>query len=177
MATGLFRDYLSPDDVVTVNASGTGLTISKGDWVAYSGAYAIAANTGVASYKASGIGVALANNPTYDELGVIRVNTALPVATRGLFRVSGVYSSPQDGTDITLGIPVCPASTSSGIVGQTGATGVGPCWLTAALVRISSNPTGALASGIGKLVAFYKAGDVSANEFDIQILPQRPDYF
>ena len=125
------------------------------------------------------MGIALANNPIYDELGVARVNTALPVLVRGFVRVSGAISAAQDGTDLTLGMFMRPLTTASGIVGTTGNTGVGAIWDTAAMVRISSNPTGALASGVATLVKFEKAGDVSANEVIIYVhgLGQRPDYF
>ena len=63
MATGLFKDFLASDEIVPVNASGTALTITKGDYVVFSGIWAIAANSGVAGYKNSGLGVAMANNP------------------------------------------------------------------------------------------------------------------
>ena len=117
------------------------------------------------------------NNKIDDELGVARTNSALPIYTRGIFRVSGVYSSTLDGTDVALGVVVMPNSTSSGIVGQTGASGVGPCWATAAMMSISGNPTGAPPKGVAKIVGLYKGGDASANQLDIMIYPQRPDVY
>lgn len=174
MATGQFNDFLYDDAVIPVNASGTALTITKGDWVAFSGIWAIAANTGIASYKNSGVGVALANNPTYDSQGVARIQTALPVLTRGIIRATGM-SAVGDGSDILLGLPVKPITTGSGIVGQTGATGIGARWATAPLQGISANPTGAVASGVGKLVGIAAVGPTG--QWDIQIIPQRPDYF
>lgn len=177
--TGIFKDYLSNGDIVFGNASGTALIITKGDFVAFSGAYVIAVNTGVASYKVSGVGVALGNNPWGDNLNRQQINTAVPILTRGTIRASGAVSSLQDGSDILLGTPMRPITTGSGIVLTTGATGVGAVWDTAALVKISANPTGALASGVATLVRFLKAGDVSANEVEIYLhgLGQRPDYF
>ncbi len=174
MATGLFRDFLYDDAIIPVNASGTALTITKGDWVAFSGLWGIAANSGIAYYKVSGVGVALANNPWYDELGVPRPNSALPVLRRGVIRASAAVSAAGDGSDWTLGSPVFPATTASGIVGQTGRTGMGPAWMTAALQKISANPTGALASGVGVLVGIEGG---STGKVDIVIMPQRPDYY
>ena len=61
----------------------------------WSGAYAIASNTGIAYNRASGIGIALENNPWVDELNVRRANTGLAVLTRGVVRVTGAVSSLQ----------------------------------------------------------------------------------
>lgn len=174
MATGQFKDFLNDDQIIPVNASGTAFTVTKGDWVAFSGIWAVAANSGVAGFKTSGIGIAMANNPQYDELGVARPNTALPVLTRGVVRVSGT-SAVGDGSDVLLGLPVYPRTTGSGIVGQTGATGMGAIWATAAFQQISGNPTGALASGVARLVNVAVAG--STGQWDILIIPQRPDYY
>lgn len=63
MATALFAPFLSDDSIVYGNASGTALVVTKGDWVIGSGNWVIAANSGNAGFKASGIGIALANNP------------------------------------------------------------------------------------------------------------------
>ena len=63
MATALFNNFLNDDAVIAVNASGTALTVTKGDYVAFSGLWAIAANTGVAGWKTSGVGIAMGNNP------------------------------------------------------------------------------------------------------------------
>lgn len=177
MATGQFNDFLNDDAVIPVNASGTALTITKGDWVAFSGIWAIAANTGIAYYKNSGVGIALANNPVYDSLGVPRVNTALPVLTRGIVRVTGM-SAAGDGSDVTLGLPVKPITTGSGIVGQTGATGIGSRWATAPLVGVSAAIgalTATVPSGVATLVGIAAAG--STGQWDIKLAPQRPDYF
>lgn len=175
MATALFNDFLNDDAIIAVNASGTALTITKGDYVAFSGIWAIAANTGVAGWKTSGLGVALGNNPWYDELGVPRVNTALPVLVRGIVRVTGT-SAVGDGSDITLGIPVKPVTTGSGIVGLTGATGIGAIWTTAAFVAASgaTSVAGGTNGGVGRLVNVAKVG--STGQWDVQLLAQRPDY-
>lgn len=175
MATALFNDFLHDDAIIPVNASGTANIITKGDYVAFSGVYAVAANTGVAGWKASGIGIALANNPWYDELGVARVNSALPVLVRGVVRVSGT-SAVGDGSDVLLGLPVRPTTTSSGIVGQTGATGIGPIWTTAAYVGASgaTSVVPGAAGGVARLVRVVEAG--STGKWDILLMPQRPDF-
>lgn len=175
MATALFNDFLADDAVIPVNASGTALTITKGDYVAFSGVYAVAANTGVAGWKTSGIGIALGNNPWYDELGVARVNTALPVLVRGIVRVTAT-SGVGDGSDFLLGLPVKPTTTASGIVGQTGATGIASIWMTAAFASVSAGTSyvpGAQ-GGVARLVNVVKGG--STGQWDIMLMPQRPDF-
>lgn len=176
MTTALFRDFLYDDATIAVNASGTALTITKGDWVAYSGIWAIAANTGIAYYKASGVGIALENNPVYDELGVPRVNTSLTVLRRGVIRASAGESAAGDGSDYKFGVPVRPVTTGSGIVGQTAATGMGAMWQTAAFVGVSAS-VGALTAlvpgGVGILVGIVGG---STGKLDILLSPQRADY-
>lgn len=175
MATALFNDYLNDDAIIAGNASGTALTITKGDYVAFSGLWVVAANTGVAGWKTSGIGVALGNNPWYDELGVARANTALPILVRGVIRVSGT-SALGDGSDVTLGLPVKPVTTGSGIVGQTGATGMGAIWTTAAYIAVSGGTANAIGvvGGVGRIVNIFAAG--STGQWDVQLAPQRPDF-
>ena len=111
----------------------------------------------------------------YDELGVPRVNTALPVLVRGVVRVTG-SSAVGDGTDILLGLPVRPTTTSSGIVGQTGATGIGPIWTTAAFASVSAGTSyvpGAQ-GGVGRLINIASVG--STGQWDVLLIPQRPDF-
>lgn len=67
MATAVFRNFLYDDQILYGNASGTTLVVTHGDWLAYSGLWVVAANTGVAGWKASGVGIALSNNPYYDK--------------------------------------------------------------------------------------------------------------
>ena len=169
MSTALFAPFLSDDSIIYGNASGTANVITKGDWVIGSGNWVIAANSGNAGFKASGMGVALANNPWYDELGVARTQTALPVLRHGIIRVSGM-SAATVGTHAPVMTPVFPSTTSSGIVGQTGATGMGPVWVTAPLVNISSNPTGARPSGVARLLAVISYG--STGQWDVLLAPE-----
>ncbi len=172
MTTALFYDFLSDDAVIAGNASGTALTVTKGDYVAFSGLWIIAANTGVAGYKTSGLGVALAQNPWFDELGVARANTALPVLVRGIVRVTG-SSAVGTGEDITLGLAVKPTTTGSGIVGQTGATGMGAIWTTAAFVAASGATSVAAGAcgGVARLVSVVSVG--STGQWDWHKLAKR----
>ena len=150
------------DKIIYVSAHGT-TAITKGDWVQFSGQVGSWLNKDASpAYRTSGVGVALANNPIYDELGRALNNSALPVLRRGIIRVSGGNSGTPP-----LGAGVYPATTASGIVGQTGATGVGPVWVTAPRQGISANPTGAIASAVGVVIRVQAAGDATAAQWDV----------
>lgn len=158
---------LFPDDTIIYgSANGTNI-LTKGDWVQFSGGTIVGLNTqATPAFRISGIGIALANNPVYDELGRARTNSAFPVLTHGVIRVSGGSATTVTGAP-TLGLPVYPATTASGIVGTTGATGLGGIWLAVVRQSISANPTGALASGVGKLINIAKIGDITASQWDV----------
>lgn len=164
MATALLGNpnLFASDQIIYGSASGVGV-ITKGDWVQWSGQCIVGLNTQASpAFRISGIGIAMSNNPVYDELGRAINNSALPVLTHGVIRVTGA-----DSGTVPLGAAAYPATTASGIVGATGATGVGGLWATAPRQGISANPTGARASGVGKVIAVPKAGDVSAAQIDI----------
>jgi hypothetical protein len=108
-------------------ASGTALEINPGDYVCWSANYIIAANTGVASWKASGIGIALDRNPAMDNAGRQVINSAVMVARWGTFRVSANFSGKP-----LYGVVAAPVATGSGVNGVSGNTGVGSLWNTAA---------------------------------------------
>jgi hypothetical protein len=171
MATALFNNFLYDDAIIPINASGTALTITKGDYVIFSGVYGIAGQTALAGAKVSGVGIAMGNNPWYDELGVARANSALPVLVRGVVRVTAT-----SGAHSALGLPVFPTTTGSGIVGQTGATGMGAIWMTAAYANVSAGTSyvpGAQ-GGVAKLINIVSTG--STGQWDIMLFPQRPDF-
>ena len=158
---------LYPDDAIIYgSANGTNI-LTKGDWVQWSGGTIVGLNTQASpAYRLSGIGIALDHNPKYDELGRAINNSALPVLTHGILRVSGGSATTITGAP-TLGLPVYPATTASGLVGATGATGLGGIWLQVPRQNISANPTGALASGVGKLINIAKIGDITAAQWDV----------
>jgi hypothetical protein len=168
MATALFNDFLNDDAIIAIDAGTTALVITKNDYVIFSGVYGIAGQTALAGALTSGVGVALGQNPWYDELGVARVNTALPVLTRGIVRVTAT-----SGAHSALGLPVYATTTGSGVVGQTGATGMGAIWMTAAFVAASgaTSVAGGAAGGIARLVKIVSTG--STGQWEIQLLPPR----
>lgn len=169
MTTAVFAPRYADDQVVFGSASGAAVT-TYGDWVAASSYWVGGANTGwiaTPAYRTSGMGIALDQNPTYDELGVSRSNSALPIATRGIFRVTAASGA---SAEFPVWTPVRPLTTGSGIVGQTGATGIGAIWGTAAVVSISANIgalTGTNASGVGRILRVITDG--ATGQWDIVI--------
>jgi hypothetical protein len=169
MATARIADYFMDDGIISVSASSTTI-ITRGDWVAYSALWGVGAtdaHIGSPAYKVSAAGVALQHNPKYDDQGVALNQSSLQVATRGVFRFSGAVSGTA--ATVPMGAHAYPDTTSSGIVGATGATGIGPLWNTAPPQGISANPTGAIASGVGIVVGQPAAGDITALALDIRI--------
>ena len=172
MATAILGNpNLFPTDMI-IYGSGNGTNIiTKGDWVQWSGGVVVGLNTQASpAFRLSGIGVALDHNPKYDDLGRAINNSALPVLTHGVLRVSGGSAASLTGAP-GYGAAVYPAATASGIVGQTGATGVGGVWLTAPRVSLSGSfqltGAGQIASGVAKLVKIVVAGDITAAQWDI----------
>lgn len=172
MSTTASNATLAPvlydDAVIPVSASGVASTATRGDWMIASAQWAIPAlfsTIATPAFKVSALGVALENNAAYDPLGRAINNSALTVARRGFMRVSAGNSGTA--RTIPIGSFVYPATTGSGIVGQTGATGVGTQWLTAPPQGISANPTGALASGVAVVVNHPVGGDSGLGQIDI----------
>lgn len=168
MANVRMAPYLYDDELVYVSASGVA-TVTRGDWVIASAQWGIAATDAtIASpaYKVSALGIAATNHPGYDDQGVA-VNKPLPVLTRGVFRVSGANSATA--YTIPVGSFAYPDTSASGIVGTTGATGVGPLWATAPAQQISANPTGAVASGVAQVIQQHGGGDATAAQMDIRL--------
>ena len=172
--TAAFLGFMSDDSVIYGSASGGAIT-TRGDYVAASGYWVGGANTGwigTPAFATSGMGIALDNNPWYDELGSARSQSALPIATRGIFRVTAMSGASAEFPVMT---PVVPRLTASGIVGQTGATGISGIWGTAPMQGISANPTGAIASGVARLLKVISDG--STGQWDIWEFPIPPKYF
>lgn len=174
MATTAQSARLNPmlyetDAIIPVSASGVGAsTATLGDWMAWSAQWAMPAHDafiGSPAYKVSAAGVALENNPTFDHLGRAVNNSGLTVLRRGVLRVSAGNSGTA--RTIPMGAHCYPDTTASGIVGQTGATGVGAQWLTAPPQGISANPTGAIASGVAIVINHPVGGDSGLGQIDI----------
>jgi len=159
---------------VMVNAGTTALEVHPGDYMAFSGSAAIAVNTGVAYWKASGIGIALDSNPAYDWAGRPVVNSALLVARRGVFQVSAEFSGLA-----SAGLLAYPATTGSGSF-VSGATGVGASWATA-LPRAVSGGTGVSAGSgaVAQIIASQPAvgGTAGAGQMTIVLWDRNADWY
>lgn len=162
----------SDDQYIVGNASGTALEINPGDWCVWSGQYIIASHTGIAYNKVSGAGMALTRNPAYDWAGRQVVNSAVVLATRGVFRVSAHFSGNPK-----MGVLAFPALTGSAVNAPSGQTGVGSLWQTANPTQISANPTGAPNLAVGQVVGWFNSGPAGTGQMDIRVWPVRADYY
>ena len=152
--------------------------INVGDYLIWSGSFVYAGSAYTPANKASGAGIALESNPQYDSLSNIVTASALKYAVCGIFRVSGASGIAA----WTLGQPVWPSATGSGVAAPTGVTGIGALWQQAVKVAhgtafsAASAVTITHATGVALVVGFTAVADNSA-ELDILLLPPRPDYF
>lgn len=150
----------------------SGSIINVGDWIAYSGQNLFPTNAGHSAYwKASGQGIALESNPTYDNAGRVVQNTAMLFMREGLARVSAGFSGSP-----ALGQGVYPISTGSGVAAPTGQSGVGARWQTSVKLPISGG-TGAGGSGVATIIGSRQNGNGGTGELDILLTPPRPDYY
>ncbi len=169
----VFNTPVSDDQYVVGNANTTSNVINPGDWVVLSGSGLAAAEDAQAYMKSSGLGIALDRNPTYDNAGRSVVNSALLVATRGIFRVSAAFSG-----EVLNGVLAYPATTGSGVNAPSGVTGLASTWQTAAPVRISANPTGAPSLGVAQVInSFPELGPAGTGQMDILLRSNLPDYY
>lgn len=165
----ILAPYLYDDAVASISASGFA-SATRGDWVIASAQWGIAAvpgTIGSPAFKVSALGMAIENNPTFDPLGRAINNSAMEVITRFIARVTA--SASGTARTIPIGAFAYPSTTGSGIIGQTGATGVSPLWVTAPPQGISANPTGAIASGVAQVLNHPVGGDVGLGQIDIRV--------
>jgi hypothetical protein len=155
---------------VTVHASGVGLEVNPGDWVSFSGQYGIATHDGVAYFKASGVGVALDRNPAYDWAGNQVVNSALLVATRGIFQVSANFSGVPN-----LGVLAFPDMTGSAVNAPSGVTGLGAIWNTGVPVSVSGATAAAPVKGVAQVIG--SNGPYPTGQLSIRVFPRNADYY
>lgn len=169
-----FNTPMVSDDLYVVgNANATTNVINPGDWVILSGSGIAAAEDAQAYFKASGLGIALDRNPATDNAGRAVVNSALLVATRGIFRVSAAFSGK-----VLNGVHAYPASTGSAVNAPTGLTGLAATWQTGVPRQISANPTGAPALGVAQVLASYpELGPAGTGQMDILLRSHLADYF
>lgn len=164
---------VSDDLYVAGNANTTTNIINPGDWVVLSGSGIAAAEDAQAYFKVSGLGIALDRNPATDNAGRSVVNSALIVATRGIFRVSASFSG-----EVLNGVHAYPVTTGSAVNAPTGLTGVAATWNTGAPRSISANPTGALALGVAQVINSYpELGLAGTGQMDILLRSHLPDYY
>lgn len=156
--------------IATASASGQ---INVGDWLAYSGQFVFATNSGhTAFWKTSGAGVALESNPMYDSWSNIVTASALKILTEGILYVSADFSGQA-----TLGLGVFPDATGSGIAAPTGATGVGATWQTAQVLNGSaySGTANAQRAPVATLIGSQNFANAGTGEMVIRLVQLPPD--
>lgn len=169
----VFGTPVQDDQYVVGNACSTTNIINPGDWVVWSGTGIAAAEDAQAYYKASGAGIAMDRNPAVDNAGRSVVNSALLIATRGVFRVSGNHSG-----QILNGVLAYPQTTGSGVNVATGVTGVGAKWGTGLPAAGSGSTAVAFVSGVAQVIAAYPAlGPAGTGQWDIRLWSRNADYY
>jgi len=170
--TARLAPYLYDDAVINGSASGLTL-INPGDWVIWSARWVIAAHdatVGSPAYRTSAAGVALDPNPKQYVPGTWATNNELAILRRGVLRVTAGESGTA-GT-LPMGSYAYPNTTGSGINGltggNTGATGLGAIWNTAAPVAASGTGQ-ARPSGVAVIIAEHGQGDATGWQWDIVV--------
>lgn len=159
-------------DLSIVTAYYTG-TINVGDWLAYTGQFVVATNSGQTAYwKNSGAGVALESNPMYDQYGNSVLNSGGKILVEGILRVSASFSGVP-----TLGIGAYPDATGSGVAAPTGRTGVGATWNTGVVVNHSalSGTASPQAAPVATVIGSYNHSNAGTGEMDIRLMALAPD--
>ena len=157
---------------LSLPASGTAHEINPGDYVSWSGNYIIATHTGVASWKASGVGIACTRNPARDWAGRFVINSAVVVATRGTFAVSAAFSGKP-----LFGVLAGPVTTGSGVMAASGVTGLGSTWNTAAPVAVSGGTAKAPVPAVATVFEFSDTGPGGTGQLGIWLWPRNADYY
>ena len=172
--TGAYANSAIPvSDSMYIPAAASGaLEVNPGDYLAWSGQYVISVNTGVAYWKASGAGIAMDRSPITDWAGRSGPNTALIVATRGVFRVSAHFSGQPN-----LGTLAAPFTTGSGVNAASGTTGVGSRWNTGTPVAVSGGTAAAPVAGIAPVIGWFNSGPAGTGQMDIRLWDRNGDYF
>lgn len=163
--------YAGDGQYITVPPSGT-LEVNPGDYLAWSGQYAIAVNTGVASWKASGIGIALDRNPAYDWAGRQINNSALLVARRGVF----VFSANFSGIP-AMGTLLAPTTTGSGVGAPSGVTGVQSKWNTGSPVSVSGGTGAAPVAGVAQVIGWVGNANGGTGQLLGALWDRNADYY
>ncbi len=157
---------------LSLPASGTAHEINPGDYVSWSGNYIIATHTGVASWKASGVGIACTRNPARDWAGRLVINSAVIVATRGTFAVSAAFSGKP-----LFGVLAGPVMTGSGVMAASGVTGLGSTWNTAVPVSVSGGTAAAPVPAVATVFEWADTGPAGTGQLGIWLWPRNADYY
>jgi len=159
-------------DIRYAQASGTG-TINPGDWLAYTGQFVVATNSGETAYwKTSGAGVAIDSNPTFDQFGNSVQNSAMRILVEGVHHASASFSGEP-----TLGLGAYPDATGSGVGNPTGNTGVGATWNTAQ-VRTNSALSGTAnpqQAPVATVIGSRNFGNGGTGELILRLVALNPD--
>jgi hypothetical protein len=159
-------------DISLATAHYTG-TVNVGDWLAYSGQFVFATNSGHSAYwKTSGAGVALESNPMYDQFGNSVLNSGGKILVEGILRVSASFSGVP-----ALGLGIYPDATGSGVGAPTGLTGLGATWNTAQ-VRFNSALSGtanAQVPGVATVIGSHNFSNAGTGQVDIRLVALAPD--
>ena len=159
-------------DISVITAQATG-TVSVGDWVAYSGQFARATNSGHTAYwKTAGAGIALESNPVYDPAGRAIQNSGLKILKAGVFMASANFSGVP-----TLGLGAYPDATGSGVAAATGLTGLGATWQTAQVVNNSalSGTANAQQPAVATVIGSTNFANAGTGELVLYLSPLAPD--
>ncbi len=157
---------------LSLPASGTAHEINPGDYVSWSGNYIIATHTGIADWKASGVGIACTRNPARDWAGRFVINSAVVVATRGTFVVSAAFSGKP-----LFGVLAGPVMTGSGVMAASGVTGLGSTWNTAAPVAVSGGTAAAPVPAVATVFEWADTGPGGTGQLGIWLWPRNADYY
>lgn len=159
-------------DIRVTKASATG-TISVGDWLAYSGQYVFATNSGhTASWKSSGAGVALDSNPVYTQAGRTAINSGMMILVEGVLHVSANFSGVP-----ALGHGAYPDATGSGVAAATGNTGLGATWQTGAVLINSalSGTAHAQHAPVATVIGSTNYSNAGTGELFVRLMALPPD--
>jgi hypothetical protein len=158
MAEVQYYPLVQPEPIKRfVNMGSTANTAHVGDYLAFSGDQVIAVSTANAFFRASGIGIALDQNPKWTNQGSAYHLTGMPVGVGGIYRVSAVSAV------YSAGDYVFPVLLGSGQVGQTGRTGRAAVWSATAAYL-----TGTPVSAVGRILKRLAQG-ATTGQLDIEL--------
>ncbi len=165
-------DVLYKSDISLCTGNYTG-TVNVGDWLAYSGQFVVATNSGHTGYwKTSGAGVALDSSPLPDRYGNNMRNTAGKILVQGILRVSANFSGVPP-----LGLGAFPDATGSAVGGVTGLTGVGATWQTAQVINASaySGTANGQRAPVATVIGSTNFSNAGTGELDVRLMALAPD--